>query len=106
VSAPGVIAITGLRTFVGQSLVERLLQRLPGVRIVGLDHSRPFRLDDRVRFHRIDLAEPTADGPLAEILEKEGAEVLRARCCTGHGPTIRTSSPRHTRCADIPWPTP
>jgi hypothetical protein len=29
-----------------------------------------------VRFHRIDLAEPTADGPLAEILEKEGAEVL------------------------------
>jgi UDP-glucose 4-epimerase len=76
VSAPGVIAITGLRTFVGQALVERLLQRVPGVRIVGLDRSRPFRLDDRVRFHRIDLAEPTADGPLAEILEKEGAEVL------------------------------
>jgi nucleoside-diphosphate-sugar epimerase len=76
VNAPGVIAITGLRTFVGKTLVERLLERMPGVRIVGLDRTRPFRLDDRVRFHRVDLTEPTADGPLSEILANERVDVL------------------------------
>ena len=75
-SAPGVIAITGLASFVGRRLVERLLARSPHLRLVGLDQRRPFRLDTRVRFHRIDLSEPTADGRVAEILERERVEAL------------------------------
>lgn len=76
VSAPGIIAITGLRTLVGRRLVDRLLARSGGLRVVGLDLRRPFRLDERVRFHRIDLTEPTADGRLAELLAKERVEAL------------------------------
>ncbi|TFG91901.1 MAG: NAD-dependent epimerase/dehydratase family protein, partial [Myxococcales bacterium] len=75
-SAPGVIAVTGLGTFIGRRLVERLLARSPHLRIVGLDQRRPFRLDGRVRFHRIDLTEPTADWRIAEILERERVEAV------------------------------
>jgi UDP-glucose 4-epimerase len=74
--APGVIAVTGLGTFLGRGLVERLLARSSELRLVGLDHRRPFRLDDRVRFHRVDLTEPTADSRLAELLRRERAEAL------------------------------
>lgn len=75
-AAPGVIAVTGLGTFLGRGLVERLLARSPHLRVVGLDHKRPFRLDGRVRFHRVDLTEPTADGRIAEILERERVEAV------------------------------
>ncbi|MHC4789215.1 MAG: NAD-dependent epimerase/dehydratase family protein [Planctomycetota bacterium] len=73
---PGVIAVTGLGTFIGRHLVERLLERAPELRIVGLDQRRPFRLDPRVSFHRIDLTEPTADSRIAEILAQERAQAL------------------------------
>jgi len=76
VSAPGVIAVTGLGSFIGRQLVDRLLERSPQLRVIALDHRRPFRLDSRVRFHRIDLTEPTADGHLAEILTRERAEAV------------------------------
>jgi len=75
-SAPGVIAVTGLGTFVGRRLVERLLARSPAPRVVGLDVRRPFRLDGRVAFHRVDLTEPTIDGRIAEILAQERVEAL------------------------------
>jgi UDP-glucose 4-epimerase len=75
-SAPGVIAVTGLRTPIGARLIERLLELTPQLRIVGLDWRRPFRLDGRVRFHRIDLSEPTADGRIAEILRRERVEAV------------------------------
>jgi len=76
VSAPGVVAVTGLRSFVGRALVERLLTRQPALRVVGLDLRRPFRLDERVRFHRVDLSELTADARLAELLERERVEAV------------------------------
>ena len=76
VSAPGVIAVTGLGSFIGRQLVDRLLERSPQLRVIALDHRRPFRLDSRVRFHRIDLTDPTADGHLAEILTRERAEAV------------------------------
>jgi UDP-glucose 4-epimerase len=76
VAAPGVIAVTGLGTFLGRGLVERLLARSPHLRVVGIDHKRPFRLDGRVRFHRVDLTEPTADGRIAEVLERERVEAV------------------------------
>jgi UDP-glucose 4-epimerase len=75
-SAPGVIAVTGLGTFVGRRLVERLLARSSHLRIVGLDQRRPFRLDGRVGFHRIDLTEPTVDARIAEVLHRERVEAV------------------------------
>jgi UDP-glucose 4-epimerase len=75
-SAPGVIAVTGLGTFLGRGVIQRLLDRSPELRIVGLDHRRPFRLDDRVRFHRVDLTDPTADSRVAEVLRRERVEAL------------------------------
>jgi UDP-glucose 4-epimerase len=76
VNAPGVIAITGLGTFLARGLIDRLLARSPETRIIGLDRRRPFRLDPRVRFQRFDLTEPTADGRLAEILTRVRAEAF------------------------------
>jgi len=75
-NGPGVIAITGLRSFAGAGLARRLLARGDGLRLVGLDVRRPFRLDERVRFHRVDLTRPTADGAVAEVLEKERVEAV------------------------------
>ena len=75
-NSPGVIAITGLGSYLGRSLVRRLLQRSPELRIVGLDRRRPFRLDPLVRFHSVDLKEPTADSRVAEVLAEERAEAV------------------------------
>ena len=75
-STPGVIAITGLGTFLGRALVDRLLNRSPAIRVVGLDERRPFRLDPRVRFHAVDLADPAADGRVAEILVQEHTDAV------------------------------
>jgi UDP-glucose 4-epimerase len=44
--------------------------------VVALDIRLPRRLEGRVRFHRVDLTEPTADSVVAEILEKERCEAL------------------------------
>ena len=66
VNEPGVVAVTGLRTFAGRGVVQRLLARSAPPRIVGLDWRRPFGLDERVCFQRIDLTEPTADCRVAE----------------------------------------
>jgi len=76
VSAPGVIGVTGLHGFPAELLVPRLLSRTAGVRVVGLDQRRPMRFDDRARFQKIDLTEPTADGKLAEVLAAERVEAL------------------------------
>jgi UDP-glucose 4-epimerase len=75
-SAPGVVGVTGLHTFVADGLVRRLLARPAGLRIVGLDRRRPMRFPDEARFSRIDLTEPTADGALAEALAAERIEVV------------------------------
>jgi UDP-glucose 4-epimerase len=75
VSGPGVVAITGIHGWLGSRLLSRLA-RGGGVRAIGIDQRRPMRLDERARFHRVDLTEPTADGALAAILEKERVEVV------------------------------
>lgn len=75
-SGPGVIAITGLRGFLGGGLAARLVQREAGLEVVGLDRKRPYRLDDRVRYREVDFAAPQADAHLAGVLEREGVETL------------------------------
>lgn len=75
-NSPGVIAITGLSSFLGRSLVRRLLQGSANLRIVGLDQRRPYRLDPLVRFHSLDLTEPTADSRVAEVFAEERVEAV------------------------------
>jgi UDP-glucose 4-epimerase len=86
VGAPGVIAITGLKNFVARRLAEKLLERTPQIRVVGIDLRRPFRLDGRVRFHRVDLAEPTAGDRVTEVLRRERVDAL-VHCAFRHEPT-------------------
>jgi len=57
VSDIGTIAVTGLGTF-------------------GIDWRRPYRLDERVCFHRVDLTEPIAGSQVAEILGRERVDAL------------------------------
>ena len=73
---PRRIAITGLDTFAGLRTAERLLDRPNPPELIGLDLRVPRRLEGRIRFHRVDLTEPTADSQVAEILEKERCEAL------------------------------
>jgi UDP-glucose 4-epimerase len=70
------VAITGLGTFTGARIAERLLEQRPPPRIVGIDLRLPRRLEGRLRYHRVDLTEPTADSIVAEILEKERCETV------------------------------
>jgi UDP-glucose 4-epimerase len=76
VSSPGTIAFTGLGSFLGRRLLGRVADRAPRVRRVAIDRRRPWGIDPGVAFHAVDLTEPTANGQLAEILEKESVEVL------------------------------
>lgn len=70
------VAITGLSTFVGQRLAERLLAVPDGPRIVGVDLRRPLRLEGHVSFRRLDLTQPTADGELSTIFADEQVDVV------------------------------
>lgn len=70
------IALTGLRSFLGGRLVQRLLAADELASIVGLDIHRPQRLEGRIRWHPVDLTDPTADGRLADIFLGEGVEVV------------------------------
>ena len=74
--SPRCLAITGLRSFVGQRIAARLLESANPPRVVGLDLNVPRRLEGRIAFHRVDLTEPTADSAVAEILEKERCDAL------------------------------
>jgi len=75
-SAPSVIAITGFGGFFGRRLALRLLARPRPPTVVGLDLRRPWRLEGRCRFHRVDLTDPTADSRLAEVLERDRVEAV------------------------------
>jgi len=69
------IAITGLRTFLGRRLAERLAL-LPGLRLIGLDRLRPHGLASGVAFREIDLTRPDAGSALADVFHKEDVEVV------------------------------
>ena len=109
VHEPACVAITGLDTFLGERLCERLLDRSDPPRILGLDLQRPLRLATRIDFRRVDLTDPTADAKLAEILSSEGVEAV-VHLAFRHSPTpdlefgheLETLGSRHvmTACAE------
>jgi len=69
------IAISGLRTFLGRRLAERLALEA-GLRVVGLDRLRPHGLAAGVHFREIDLTRPDAGSALADLLHKADVEVV------------------------------
>lgn len=71
----GTIAITGLRTFLGRRLAERLA-RIAGVRVIGIDRVRPHRLPATVDCQLIDLTAPDAGSIVAERLHKASVETV------------------------------
>ncbi len=73
-SAPQTVAITGLHTFIGQRLAERLSAR-PKLRVVGVDLHAPARLR-RMPLLRTDLTDPDTYMRLAELLERERVDVV------------------------------
>lgn len=75
-SAPRCVVLTGLDTFLGESLAERLLARPDPPRVVGIDLVRPLRLAGRVGYHQIDITAPMADVEIAGVLELESADAL------------------------------
>src|SRR5258706_14837215 len=64
------LAITGLGTFTGARLAERLLEGDAPPRIVALDLRLPRRLEGRGRFPQVDLTGPPADNLVAGVLPK------------------------------------
>ena len=74
--APATVAITGLGTFVGQRVAERLAARMPRVRVVGVDVRRPHRLERKIAFERVDLTDPRSHAQLAELFARERVEVV------------------------------
>lgn len=71
---PECVAVTGLRTVIGRNVSERLSGS--GVRVVGVDLSRPQSADPALVFRRVDLSQPTAGSALAEILREESVDAV------------------------------
>ena len=76
VSHPNCVAITGLGTFLGTGLAERLLELPGGPHVVGIDPQRPLRLEGRLRNCPVDLTEPQAADQMSEIFRDEGVDVV------------------------------
>ncbi|MFQ5697844.1 MAG: NAD-dependent epimerase/dehydratase family protein [Myxococcota bacterium] len=70
------VAITGVGSFAGARVAERLLDPARDCRVVAIDLELPRRLEGRVELHRIDLTDPTADSQIAEVLEKERCDAV------------------------------
>jgi UDP-glucose 4-epimerase len=71
---PAGIAITGVRTFLGRRLAERLSGG--DAAVVGIDRFRPQALPASARFHPVDLTEPRAAADLADVFREESVGVV------------------------------
>ncbi len=69
----GVTAITGLRTFLGRRLAERLVPHGP---VLGLDLHGPQGLPPSVELHEIDLTRPDAATGLVDVLAKRDVQTV------------------------------
>lgn len=71
-----VIAVVGAQGYLGRRLVGRLVEDPDVDRIVAFDLRPPELPVPKLRFARVDLTRPSADGELARILHDEGATTL------------------------------
>lgn len=70
------IAITGVRTFLGQRLIATLEADPACEHIVALDVRPPHRAGAKTRFRRLDLTDPASDEQCADILRDDGIDTL------------------------------
>lgn len=70
------VALTGVRTFLGQRLIRELEADPRCEHIVALDVRPPVEPGTKTRFVRLDLTDPTADDQLAQVLASDGITTL------------------------------
>ncbi|MFZ5785900.1 MAG: NAD-dependent epimerase/dehydratase family protein [Acidobacteriota bacterium] len=72
----GAIALTGVNTFLGRSLVA-LLERSPRWRrIVAIDLRNADTAGPKTRFYKVDLTQPAVDAQIAEVLHAEKVDTV------------------------------
>lgn len=71
-----VVAVTGVRGFIGSEVVKRLEEDRRYAKILALDVRKPSFALDKTQFFKIDLTLPTADADVAAILAEEGADTI------------------------------
>jgi len=76
VDGPACVAITGIDTFLGRSLAERLLALAKPPRVVGVGPRRPAHLAGRIVHHPLDWTRPALALALAEMLAAERVDVV------------------------------
>jgi len=71
-----VVAVTGVRGFIGAEVLKRLEEDRRYARIIALDVRKPDFPLDKTLFFKIDLTLPSADADLATILQEEGVDTF------------------------------
>lgn len=86
----GAIALTGVNTYLGRSLVASLERDRRWRRIVAIDLKNTPTAGPKTRFYKIDLTQPAVDAQLAEILHAEKVDTL-VHCAFLGTPTNATA---------------
>jgi UDP-glucose 4-epimerase len=71
-----IVAVTGVRGFVGGEVLKRLEEDRRYARVIALDVRKPDFPVDKTLFFKLDLTLPSADEDLAGILEREGVDTF------------------------------
>jgi len=85
-----VVAVTGAHGYFGAQIIRQLEEDRRYHKILALDIRKPDVPMDKTQFHKVDLTLPTADGEVASILAREGADTL-VHAAFLYGPTHSTS---------------
>jgi UDP-glucose 4-epimerase len=72
----GTIALTGVNTHLGSSLVALLERERKWRKIVAIDLKNAPAAGPKTRFYKIDLSQPAVDAQLAEILQAERVDTV------------------------------
>ncbi len=74
---PGrVVAVTGVVTYLGLELLRRLEEDPRYSRVLALDIRPPSVAGKKIEFIKLDLTQPTVDGELATILERNKVDTF------------------------------
>jgi UDP-glucose 4-epimerase len=71
-----VVALTGVRSFVGGEVLKRLEEDRRYAKLLAFDLRKPDFPLDKTQFYKLDLTLPTADADLAAIMEKEQVDTV------------------------------
>jgi UDP-glucose 4-epimerase len=76
VRSAGAIALTGVNSYLGRSLVASLERDRRWRRIVAIDLKNTPTAGPKTRFYKVDLTQPAVDAQLAEILNAEKVDTI------------------------------